>query len=76
MTPSYLFEDDAIHFHNVHKEACDRHDVADYDKFKKWCDDYFYIKHRNERRGLGGIFFDDVNEKSREDCFAFVEDRA
>ena len=60
LTPSYLFEEDAEHFHRVHKDACDRHDVADYERFKKWCDDYFYIKHRNERRGLGGIFFDDI----------------
>ena len=43
-----------IHFHQVHKDACDRHAVADYAHYKKWCDDYFYIKHRNERRGLGG----------------------
>ena len=76
LTPSYLFEEDAIHFHRIHKEACDRHEVADYSKFKKWCDDYFFIKHRGERRGLGGIFFDDVNELSREECFAFVTDCA
>ena len=76
LTPSYLFEEDAIHFHRIHKEACDRHEVADYSKFKKWCDDYFFIKHRGERRGLGGIFFDDVNELSRDECFAFVTDCA
>ena len=76
LTPSYLFEEDAIHFHTVHKNACDRHEVGDYSKFKKWCDDYFFIKHRNERRGLGGIFFDDVNNASREDCFSFVTDCA
>ena len=76
MTPSYLFEEDAIHFHTVHKNACGRHEVGDYGKFKKWCDDYFFIKHRNERRGLGGIFFDDLNAASREDCFAFVTDCA
>ena len=76
LTPSYLFEEDAIHFHTVHKNACDRHEVADYINFKKWCDDYFFIKHRNERRGLGGIFFDDINDVSREDCFAFVTDCA
>ncbi len=76
LTPSYLFEEDAIHFHKVHKEACDRHEVSDYATFKKWCDDYFHIKHRGERRGLGGIFFDDINQASREDCFAFVTDCA
>ena len=76
LTPSYLFEDDAIHFHRTHKDACDRHEIADYDKFKQWCDDYFHIKHRGERRGLGGIFFDDVNNASKEECFAFVTDCA
>ena len=76
LTPSYLFEEDAIHFHRVHKEACERHEVADYDKFKKWCDDYFLIKHREERRGLGGIFFDDINDAPRDECFEFVKDCA
>ena len=45
LTPSYLFEEDATHFHQVHKDACDRHEVADFAKFKQWCDDYFHIKH-------------------------------
>ena len=76
LTPSYLFEEDAIHFHQVHKSVCDRHEVADYQRFKKWCDDYFFIKHRDERRGLGGIFFDDINEASRDECFDFVTDCA
>lgn len=76
LTPSYLFEEDAIHFHQILKDSCDRHDVADYDHFKQWCDDYFHIKHRGERRGLGGLFFDDINKASREDCFAFVTDCA
>lgn len=76
LTPSYLFEEDAIHFHRILKEACDRHDVADYQEFKNWCDDYFHIKHRGERRGVGGIFFDDLRAGSKDDCFAFVEDSA
>ena len=76
LTPSYLFEEDAIHFHQVHKEVCDRHDIADYSKFKQWCDDYFYIRHRDERRGIGGIFFDDLKEENKEVCFSFVEDCA
>jgi coproporphyrinogen III oxidase len=50
--------------------------VADYQRFKKWCDDYFFIKHRDERRGLGGIFFDDINKASRDECFDFVTDWA
>lgn len=76
LTPSYLFEEDAVHFHKTHKDVCDRHEVADYEKFKKWCDDYFFIKHREERRGLGGIFFDDINGSTREECFEFVTDCA
>ena len=76
LTPSYLFEDDAIHFHQVHKTVCDRHDIADYEAYKSWCDDYFHIKHRSERRGVGGVFFDDLRADSKEVCFAFVEDCA
>ena len=76
LTPSYLFEEDAVHFHTVLKNACDRHEVADYGAYKTWCDDYFHIKHRGERRGLGGIFFDDLNSASKHECFAFVEDCA
>ena len=76
LTPSYLFEEDAVHFHQVLKAACDRHEVADYDAFKQWCDTYFHIKHRGERRGVGGIFFDDLRAVSKEACFAFVEDSA
>ena len=73
LTPSYLFEEDATHFHATHKAVCDAHDVADYGRFKTWCDDYFHIRHRGERRGVGGLFFDDVNEAPKEECFAFVE---
>ncbi len=76
LTPSYLFEEDAKHFHEVLKETCDLHELADYDIYKKWCDDYFDIKHRGERRGIGGIFFDDVNGAPKADCFKFVSDCA
>ena len=76
LTPSYLFEEDAKHFHQVLKNACDHHQVADYPAYKKWCDDYFHIKHRGERRGLGGIFFDDLNSGSKEECFQFVSECA
>lgn len=59
LTPYYPFTNDAIHFHQVWKSVCDRHhEVADYAKLKKWCDDYFYLPHRKEARGVGGIFFD------------------
>lgn len=73
LTPSYLFESDAIHFHEVHARACAGHSVADYPRFKKWCDDYFRIPHRNEARGVGGIFFDDLTEGDEMERFAFVE---
>src|SRR5437667_1460466 len=56
LTPYYLFEEDVTHFHHVHKEACDQHDPAFYPRFKQACDDYFYLSHRKEHRGVGGIF--------------------
>uniref|UniRef100_A0A8D0ERJ9 Oxygen-dependent coproporphyrinogen-III oxidase, mitochondrial n=1 Tax=Strix occidentalis caurina TaxID=311401 RepID=A0A8D0ERJ9_STROC len=73
LTPTYLNEEDAVHFHKTLKEACDKHDLKLYPKYKKWCDDYFYIEHRGERRGIGGIFFDDVNSPSKEEVFQFVK---
>ena len=76
LTPSYLFTEDALHFHRVHRAVCDRHEIADYDAYKAWCDDYFHIIHRGERRGVGGIFFDDLRSKNKGECFAFVEDCA
>ncbi|KAF2746767.1 coproporphyrinogen III oxidase [Sporormia fimetaria CBS 119925] len=76
LTPSYLFDEDAIHFHKTIKDACDNHDKSYYPRFKKWCDEYFNNKHRGETRGVGGIFFDDLDEteKDREQLFAFVQD--
>ncbi len=76
LTPSYLFDEDASHFHRVHKDACDRHDPTYYPRFKKWCDEYFLIAHRGETRGVGGIFFDNQHDKPAEDIFAFVADCA
>lgn len=58
LTPYYLFEEDAIHFHRVLKESCDRHDPEFYSRFKKWCDEYFFLPHRGEARGVGGVFYD------------------
>lgn len=74
LTPAYLFEEDVKHFHGKLKEVCDRHDKRYYPDFKKWCDDYFFIKHRGERRGLGGIFFDDLNDKDQDEILAFSTD--
>ena len=75
LTPSYLFDEDAAHFHKTVKKACDKHDQSYYPRFKKWCDDYFNVKHRGERRGIGGIFFDDLDdqEKDQENAFEFVQ---
>ncbi|ELK26021.1 Coproporphyrinogen-III oxidase, mitochondrial [Myotis davidii] len=73
LTPTYLNQEDAVHFHRTLKEACDRHGPDLYPKFKKWCDDYFYIAHRGERRGIGGIFFDDLDSPSKEEVFQFVQ---
>jgi coproporphyrinogen III oxidase len=71
LTPCYPFAEDAAHFHRTLKQACDRHDVEFYPRFKKWCDEYFVLKHRGEMRGVGGIFFDYV-QGDFEKNFAFV----
>ncbi|EEE61660.1 hypothetical protein OsJ_16117 [Oryza sativa Japonica Group] len=76
LTPSYIIEEDVKHFHSVQKQACDKFDPSFYPRFKKWCDDYFYIKHRNERRGLGGIFFDDLNDYDQEMLLNFATECA
>jgi coproporphyrinogen III oxidase len=60
LTPYYLYEEDAAHFHRTLKAACDRHDPAYYPRFKATCDKYFYLRHREECRGVGGIFFEDL----------------
>ncbi|GAA5844514.1 hypothetical protein JCM11251_004199 [Rhodosporidiobolus azoricus] len=74
LTPSYLYEEDAKHFHGLFKAACDKHDASYYPRFKKWCDEYFYIPHRGETRGVGGIFFDDLSDRDPEKIFKFVRD--
>lgn len=66
LTPYYPFAEDAKHFHQVHKAACDRHHSEYYPVFKRWCDEYFYLKHRGETRGVGGIFFDYQDGSDRE----------
>ena len=72
LTPYYGYEEDAIHWHRTAKAACDLHDAAYYARYKKWCDEYFFLKHRNETRGIGGLFFDDMSERSFDHSFAFM----
>ena len=72
LTPYYPFEDDVIHWHRVARDACLPFGEEIYPKYKKWCDDYFFLKHRNEPRGVGGLFFDDLNEGGFDKCFAFM----
>jgi len=74
LTPYYPVREDVEHFHRTWKTVCDRHDPAYYPKFKKWCDDYFYLPHRQETRGVGGLFFDQLTGGARD--FAFVKDAA
>ncbi len=73
LTPWYFFEDDARHFHTTLKTACDKHSAEYYGRFKKWCDEYFFIKHRKETRGIGGIFFDYLRDNP-EATFLFVKE--
>ena len=73
LTPYYGFEEDVIHWHQVANNACKPFGGKIYDRYKKWCDDYFYLSHRNEQRGIGGLFFDDLNEGGFESCFEFMQ---
>lgn len=73
LTPYYGFEEDCIHWHQEAKRACDPFGADLYPRYKKWCDEYFYLKHRKEPRGIGGLFFDDLNEGGFEQCFAFMQ---
>ena len=73
LTPYYGNEEDCIHWHTVAKKACEPFGENCYEKYKKWCDDYFYIKHRDEQRGIGGLFFDDLNSEGFSNSFAFMQ---
>ena len=72
LTPYYGFEEDAVHFHRTCRDALDPFGAQTHGRFKKWCDEYFYLKHRKEPRGVGGIFFDDLSEPDFDTCFALV----
>lgn len=73
LTPYYGFEDDCMHWHQIAKEACVPFGEDVYPRYKKWCDEYFYLKHRNEPRGVGGLFFDDLNEPDFAKSFEFMQ---
>ncbi|EPY40376.1 coproporphyrinogen III oxidase [Angomonas deanei] len=73
LTPYYAVKEDCIQWHKTCEEACCPFGADVYPRFKKWCDEYFYLKHRQEPRGVGGLFFDDLNEWSFEKCFEFLQ---
>ncbi len=73
LTPYYGFDEDCIHWHKTAKAACAPFGEAVYPKYKAWCDEYFYLKHRQEPRGIGGLFFDDLNEGGFDSCFEFMQ---
>jgi coproporphyrinogen III oxidase len=72
LTPYYPFEEDVVHWHRVARSACMPFGADIYARYKKWCDEYFFIRHRNEARGVGGLFFDDLNEGGFDHCFDFM----
>ena len=72
LTPYYGFEEDAIHWHQTAKNACQPFANGTYEKYKQWCDEYFFLPHRNELRGIGGLFFDDLNSPDFDTCFSFT----
>ena len=72
LTPFYVFEEDAQHWHAIARQVCARFGEDRYARYKKWCDEYFFIKHRNETRGIGGLFYDDLREGGFEQCFDFM----
>ena len=73
LTPYYPFREDVVHWHQTAKASCDPFGEDVYPRYKEWCDRYFYLKHRDEARGVGGLFFDDVNEAGFENSFAFLQ---
>ncbi|MEE8118821.1 MAG: oxygen-dependent coproporphyrinogen oxidase [Gammaproteobacteria bacterium] len=74
LTPCYPFDEDVLHWHRIASDTCQPYGEDVYARFKKWCDDYFYLPHRQETRGVGGLFFDDLNQWEFERCFQFCRD--
>jgi coproporphyrinogen III oxidase len=72
LTPYYGFKPDCEHWHRIARQACEPFGPGRYAEYKEWCDEYFYLKHRDEARGIGGLFFDDLNEPDFEQAFAFM----
>ncbi len=72
LTPYYPFHEDVVHWHETAQAACEPYGENLYERYKAWCDEYFFLKHRDETRGVGGLFFDDVNEAGFEQSFAFL----
>jgi coproporphyrinogen III oxidase len=72
LTPYYGFDEDCIQWHQMAQQAVEPFGEGYYQRFKSWCDEYFYLKHRGEPRGIGGLFYDDFNEGSFADCFAMM----
>ena len=72
LTPYYPFDEDVVHWHRVARDLCAPFGADVYARYKKWCDDYFFLKHRNETRGVGGLFFDDLNQGGFDRCFDFM----
>lgn len=73
LTPFYPFDEDCRHWHQVAYKLCQPFGEETYPKYKQWCDDYFFLKHRNETRGVGGLFFDDLNQGGFQSCFEFMQ---
>ncbi|WOC02791.1 oxygen-dependent coproporphyrinogen oxidase [Providencia sp. PROV024] len=73
LTPFYAFNEDVIHWHTVARDLCLPYGDDVYPKYKHWCDEYFFLKHRNEPRGVGGLFFDDLNQWGFDNCFNFTQ---